>query len=53
MNEEEKYQAAIPSCCKFQTAKEHLDILFFCAGVKANLACEKYCQNCEFYIKRK
>jgi len=46
----EQYQAAIPECCRFQTAQEHCDVLFWCWGLISAIERGKpmTCGTCEF-----
>jgi len=50
----EQYQAAIPECCRFQTAREHHDYLFWrwglCAAIEDNVPMK--CGECEFATRK-
>ena len=43
---EEKYQAAIPKCCEFQTLEEHVEILMLCWGLAHQVRTAGPAMNC-------
>ena len=49
-----KYQKAIPACFKYQTAKQHRDILALCWGLLGAIEDGKPmdCGECEFAIRK-
>lgn len=54
-NEEfkEKYQAAIPDCCKLRTFEEHAEEIMFCWGLALQIRTggkETNCGICEYNI---
>ena len=51
---EDQYEKAIPACCKYQTAKQHRDILALCWGLLGAIEDGKPmdCGECEFAIRK-
>ena len=50
----EQYEKAIPACCKFQTAKEHYEIIMLCWSVLAMIQDGRKidCDKCEFATRK-
>jgi len=55
----EEYQSKIPIFCKFQTAKEHTNILMLCWSISngrmkyRGVEGPQYCHNCDASIRAK
>ena len=51
---EKQYEAAIPACCKYQTAKQHRDIIDLCWGLLGAIEDGKPmdCGECEFATRK-
>lgn len=50
----EQYQAAIPTCCEYQTAEEHAKYLMLCWGLMLSIERREQmdCRHCEYATRK-